>query len=413
MRAVLYQEGCRTLKSVWPSQPNARQAEWCDDTAASTNHGSTMALQTVTFPILPVVRTHIIINSILVALAVVIVGCRLYARIVTGAKLWWDDFLILISMPLGIGMLVIQGLYAPMGVGRHSSETQENLVIILKLTIAYALTYTSCITLVKLSILCFYLRVFPNSKLRIATQIVIGIVTLWGLGSVLMFFFVCRPFEATWNPLAGGTCSDRIATFLAVGAYNIVSDVIILALPLRTIWTLNTRSQMKVALTVLFLTGLLRVSVVASCRVITLTHLHMDNVTGTMVWADFLSTLEANLGIICVSLPMLGPLVVRYTKGRGANKLGRCSLFDQPVQSGSRRRSRKRRPGLETLALQSIYDHGADTNHATTVSVVQASSPDGSQTQLNPLQRELSGQPRVRGGAILVESKWEIHRSQV
>lgn len=144
-----------------------------------------------------------------------------------------------------------------MGVGRHISETQENLVIILKLTIAYALTYTSCITIVKLSILCFYLRVFPNSKLRIATQIVIGIVSLWGLGSVLMFFFVCRPFEATWNPLAGGTCSDRIATFLAVGAYNIVSDVIILALPLRTIWTLNTRSQMKVALTVLFLTGLL------------------------------------------------------------------------------------------------------------------------------------------------------------
>ncbi|EGR51612.1 PTH-type GPCR protein, partial [Trichoderma reesei QM6a] len=279
-----------------------------------------MALQTVTFPILPVVKTHLIINSVLVGAAVVIVGFRVFARIVTGAKLWWDDYLILLSMPLGIGMLVIQGLYAPMGVGRQISETQPNLVIILKLTIAYALSYTSCITIIKLSILCFYLRVFPNSKLRIATQIVIGIVSLWGLGSVLMFFFVCRPFEATWNPLVGGTCADRIATFLAVGAYNIISDIIILTLPLRTIWTLNTRSQMKVALTILFLTGLL-VSVVAVCRIITLTHLNMDNVTGTMVWADFLSTLEANLGIICVSLPMLGPLVVKYTKGRGARKL--------------------------------------------------------------------------------------------
>ncbi|KAK1255966.1 hypothetical protein MKX07_008225 [Trichoderma sp. CBMAI-0711] len=249
-----------------------------------------MALQTVTFPIIPVVKTHLIINSVLVGAAVVIVGFRLFARIVTGAKLWWDDYLILLSMPLGID--------APMGVGRQISETQPNLVIILKLTITYALTYTACITIVKLSILSFYLRVFPNSTLRIATQIVIGIVSLWGLGSVLMFFFVCRPFEATWNPLVGGTCADRIATFLAVGAYNIISDIIILALPLRTIWTLNTRSQMKVALTVLFLTGLL-VSVVAVCRVITLTHLNMDNVTGTMVWADFLSTLEANLGIIC------------------------------------------------------------------------------------------------------------------
>ncbi|KAL6880958.1 hypothetical protein J3F83DRAFT_765251 [Trichoderma novae-zelandiae] len=370
-----------------------------------------MALQTVTFPTVPVVRTHIIINSILVATAVAIVGLRLFARIVTGAKLWWDDYLILLSMPLGIGMLVIQGLYAPMGVGRPASETQPNMVVILKLTIAYALIYTACITIVKLSILFFYLRVFPSSKLRIATHIVIGLVSLWGLGSVLMFFFACRPFEATWNPLAGGTCADRISTFLAVGAYNIISDIIILALPLRTMWTLNTRSQMKVALTVLFLTGLL-VSAVAVCRVITLTHLDMENVTGTMVWADFLSTLEANLGIICVSLPMLGPLVVKCTKGRGANNLGRCDLFDHPGQSGTRLRNRKKRPGLETLALQSIYDHGADTNHATTVSVAQASSPDGSQTHLNPPQCKASGQNRVREGAIFVESKWEIHRSR-
>lgn len=28
----------------------------------------------------------------------------------SGAKLWWDDYLILFSVPQGIGMLVIQGL---------------------------------------------------------------------------------------------------------------------------------------------------------------------------------------------------------------------------------------------------------------------------------------------------------------
>jgi hypothetical protein len=30
-----------------------------------------------------------------------------------------------------------------------------------------------------------------------------------------------------------------------------------------------------------------------------------ENLTGTMVWADFLTTLEPNLAILCVSLPML------------------------------------------------------------------------------------------------------------
>ncbi|KAM0458089.1 hypothetical protein ACHAO4_002814 [Trichoderma viride] len=369
-----------------------------------------MALQAVTFPIMTIVKNHLIVNCVFVFIALFIVGLRLFARFMSGAKLWWDDYLILFSVPQGIGMLVIQGLYAPMGVGRPITETLPNLVIILQLTLSYALIYTLCISTVKLSVLFFYLRVFPNKHMRVATKIVIAAISVWALANILMFLLLCHPFAASYNPaLPGGKCGNQVSAFIAVGVYNIISDFVVLTLPLRTIWTLNTKKQMKLSLTAIFLVGLL-VSAVAVARIITLTHLELANITGTMVWVDFLSTLEVNLGIICVSLPMLGPLVARWNKTRGASKLGNYNQSERSGQSGSKLSSRKKQPGPDTIALHSIYDHGEDTNHAATVFAPEEQSPNASETNLSP-QKASSALDRPGANRIVVESRWEIKRS--
>jgi hypothetical protein len=64
----------------------------------------------VVFPVLPIVKVHLIINCVLAFLMVSVVGLRLVARFMSGAGLWWDDYLILFAVPQGIGMLIIQGL---------------------------------------------------------------------------------------------------------------------------------------------------------------------------------------------------------------------------------------------------------------------------------------------------------------
>lgn len=72
----------------------------------------------VEFPILPIVKTHLIINCVLAVITLVIIGLRLFARFLTGAGLWWDDYLILFAVPQGMAMVVIQGLcksnYSPL-----------------------------------------------------------------------------------------------------------------------------------------------------------------------------------------------------------------------------------------------------------------------------------------------------------
>jgi hypothetical protein len=153
-----------------------------------------------------------------------------------------------------------------------------------------------------------------------------------------------------------------------------------------------------------------RVSVVAVARIITLTHLELANITGTMVWVDFLSTLEVNLGIICVSLPMLGPLVARWNKTRGASKLGNYNQSERSGQSGSKLSSRKKQPGPDTIALHSIYDHGDDTNHAAAAFAPEEQSPSASETNLSP-QKATSALDRPGANRIVVESRWEIKRS--
>lgn len=64
----------------------------------------------VYFPMLPVVEAHLIINCVLAFFVLLVVGLRLVARFISGAKLWWDDYLILAALPQAIAMLVIQGL---------------------------------------------------------------------------------------------------------------------------------------------------------------------------------------------------------------------------------------------------------------------------------------------------------------
>lgn len=56
-----------------------------------------------------------------------------------------------------------------------------------------------------------------------------------------------------------------------------------------------------------------RTTVVGVIRLANLTTVELyTNLPGTMVYADFLTTLEPNLGLLCVSLPMLAGLLKRW-----------------------------------------------------------------------------------------------------
>lgn len=69
-----------------------------------------MSFEYTPVPMLPLVQSRLVGNSFLVGLTLLVVALRILARLVTGSRLGWDDYLILAAVPQGIGILVCQGL---------------------------------------------------------------------------------------------------------------------------------------------------------------------------------------------------------------------------------------------------------------------------------------------------------------
>jgi hypothetical protein len=61
-------------------------------------------------PLTTTVEAHLVINIILVAVTVVVVGLRVLSRILARSRLGVDDYLTILALPQGVAMLVLQGM---------------------------------------------------------------------------------------------------------------------------------------------------------------------------------------------------------------------------------------------------------------------------------------------------------------
>lgn len=74
----------------------------------------------------------------------------------------------------------------------------------------------------------------------------------------LALLFECIPHEKIWNyEYEGGRCININAAYLTSGIFNVVSDFLILLLPLLAIWRLRLALKRKVGVSAVFATGVL------------------------------------------------------------------------------------------------------------------------------------------------------------
>jgi hypothetical protein len=79
-----------------------------------------------------------------------------------------------------------------------------------------------------------------------------------GHGSGVFFaaVFQCSPVQYTWDKtIVGGSCFNQQAFYRYVSLPNILTDFVILIMPMPVVWKLQTRLTHKVALTGVFLLG--------------------------------------------------------------------------------------------------------------------------------------------------------------
>lgn len=115
--------------------------------------------------------------------------------------------------------------------------------------------YGVAITLIKISILLFYRRIFTTPQFRRRTEIVGALVIAWLFVNNLMAAFQCSPIRKAWLPLTPGKCLQPLNLIVGFQAGNTTLDIVILALPIYAVSKLQMSLAKKISVLAIFLLG--------------------------------------------------------------------------------------------------------------------------------------------------------------
>ncbi|KAI5927109.1 hypothetical protein F4810DRAFT_652345 [Camillea tinctor] len=261
--------------------------------------------------------TLLIVACVIIALSTTAVSLRIYSRVaITSAKLWWDDYLIILAQILVFVLLAVLALDFQYGVGYHVTDPRvlQNFGYGLVLLLVYDVFYQLTQCAVKLSVLLFYLRIFVNEKVLLGTKIAIGVVAVWSTVNFINVFLMCQPFESRFDPVAygGPDCRFQKPIYTVIVCFNVVTDLPIFLLPLPTILSLNMKRSHKVYLIVSFLLACC-VFAATIVRIMYMLELESGDITYTGLNVYFWSIAEPNLAMLTISLPLLLPLYFRLS----------------------------------------------------------------------------------------------------
>jgi len=116
-----------------------------------------------------------------------------------------------------------------------------------KLALAVQYVYLTATSLPKLAMLCFYLQVFwCHRGIRNASFVLIGLVAATWLSMIISLSLICRPLSYWWDrTVIGGTCFDVAMWYKAQSMPGPALDILIMVLPIRTLWRLNLPTAKK------------------------------------------------------------------------------------------------------------------------------------------------------------------------
>ncbi len=327
------------------------------------------------------------VNNIALAVVTNIVG---YSRVInkavfSGGELGWDDYSVVLTLVVGLPSVILidRGLGLN-GLGRdvwtvpfsHITNFVRSLYI---LEILYFLQ----IALVKLTLLLFFLRIFPKPITRRLLWATVTLNMLWGFTFAITAIFQCQPISyywTSWDKESHGRCININILAWTNAAISIIFDVWMLALPLYEVFQLQLSWRKKAGVMMMFGVGTF-VTVVSILRLNTLVHFAVSkNPTWDQVEFINWTCIEINVGIICACLPSLRvmlvnlfPKVFGFSKGstqqyaydngsRGTKK--RASTM---VNSMGRNKGGKDPYSITILKTLDIHQTGAETDEISLV----------------------------------------------
>lgn len=257
-------------------------------------------------------------NIVLSTLSAVVVMVRLSHQMFLSSWVFGlDDYTVFIAWLAGIPAVVIIDRGAlPSGLGRDIWTLPfYKITNFIRWLYVLGVLYIVQVTFLKLTLLLFFLRMFPGTMTRRLLWITVGFTVAWGVPSLLLVIFECRPIPhlwEAWDTTPSPQCIDVNALAWSHAAISIVLDFWMLALPLFVVSRLQMSWRKKASVTLMFCVGTF-VTIVSIIRLQSLIHFAVSkNYTMDQREAIHWSNIEVNTALICACMPNLRLIVGRF-----------------------------------------------------------------------------------------------------
>ncbi|KAK7967343.1 CFEM domain-containing protein [Apiospora aurea] len=258
-----------------------------------------------------------VVSCTLMAISCALVLVRVcYKKLCTTVELGLDDWFIFLALLNCVPSAFINvHLLTRNGLGKDIwTLTPEQIEGFAKGFYAITICYFSEVFLLKLSILFFYLRIFPSKDMKRLLWATIVFDVLFGVSFILIGIFQCTPISANWTAWRGtaeGQCTNQSAIAWANAAVSITMDLWMLAIPMSQLKSLNLHWKKKVGVGLMFFVGTF-VTVISIVRLSSLIQFRgSSNLTWDYYGVCLYSTVEITIGIICACMPTLRRILVR------------------------------------------------------------------------------------------------------
>ncbi|KAH8772242.1 hypothetical protein F5882DRAFT_506032 [Hyaloscypha sp. PMI_1271] len=163
---------------------------------------------------------------------------RIWSKYSVLRKWTIDDALIIATMFLGSTMTATISMTVTNGLGQlQSSLSNHQIIEFQKYGYASQLLYIPALCLTKLTTLVYLRALSPESHFETMNTLLEVFIIIWGLGAEFAIVFQCQ-LPSPWA-IISGKCFNTAAFWKANGAFDILTDVLIVFLPLYLVWPLH------------------------------------------------------------------------------------------------------------------------------------------------------------------------------
>lgn len=207
-------------------------------------------------------KKYTVISNIMGPLSGAFVIQRIAYKIWAGLDFGWDDWFCLITIVSGIPATIFNAhQLVDNGMGRDVWTLQPNQITQFGLCFyIIEVMYFLEVATLKLSLLFFYIRIFPTRGVRRLLWGTVAFVSVFGLAYIFLGIFQCTPISHFWTKWDGthtGHCININILGWSNAAISIATDIWMLVVPLWQLRSLQLDWRRKIGVGMMFVVGTL------------------------------------------------------------------------------------------------------------------------------------------------------------